>query len=58
MFVHEDWRGTGKGGGSGGGGVWGGTKWQGACSAAMKSDWRADGPTGEVVVSLSVRSEY
>ena len=34
------------------------TKWQEACSASMNSDWRADGPTGEVVVSLSVRLEY
>ncbi len=24
----------------------------------MNSDWRADGPIGEVVVSLSVRLEY
>lgn len=34
------------------------TKWQEACSASMKSNWRADGPKGEVVVSLSVRLEY
>lgn len=36
----------------------GGAKWQEACSASMNSDWRADGPTGEVVVSLSMRLEY
>lgn len=34
------------------------TKWQEACSASTSSDWRADGPTGEVVFSLRVRSEY
>lgn len=34
------------------------TKWHEACSASMSSDWRADGPKGEVVDSLSVRSEY
>lgn len=34
------------------------TKWQEACSASMKSDWRTDGPTGEEVVLLSVRLEY
>lgn len=34
------------------------TKWHEACSASVKSDWRADGPTGEDVVLLSVRLEY
>lgn len=45
-----------KGGGEQRGG--GETKWQEACSASMKSDWRTDGPTGEEVVLLSVRLEY
>lgn len=28
------------------------------CSASVNGDWRADGPTGEGLVSLSVRLEY